>query len=105
MNGTLYKEGYLTVKGVHEDLPLFGRVKQIVCAEAGEIFLYLQPLNTNGLENHLNAYSVQPAENTRNVLIRQKDLVTHEPVQELNFEGDDYVILRRSVQALMDDTQ
>ena len=93
------------VRGVHEDLPLFGRVKQIVCTEAGEIFLYLQPLNTNGLENHLNAYSVQPVENTRDVLILQKDLLTHEPVQELNFEGNDYVISRQSVQALMDDTQ
>jgi len=105
VNGNLYKEGYLVVRGVHEDLPLFGRVKQIVCAEAGEMFLYLEPLNTNGLDTHLNAYSVQPVENRRNLLILQKDLLTHEPVQELNFEGDDYVILRRSVQALMDDDQ
>ena len=86
VNGTLYKEGYLVARGVYKDLPLIGRVKQIVCVEAGEIFLYLQPLNTNGLENHLNAYSVQP--------ILQKDLLTHEPVQKLNFEGDHYVILR-----------
>ena len=53
------------VRGVHEDLPLFGRVKQIVCAEAGKMFLYQQPLNTNGLENHLNAYSVQPVRKIR----------------------------------------
>ena len=93
------------VRGVHEDMPLFGRVKLIICAEVGEVFLYLQPLNTNGLENHLNAYSVQPTENARNLLMLQKDLLTHEPVKQLNFEGDDYVILRRSVQALMDDAQ
>ena len=102
VNGVLYREGFVVVRDVHEDLPTFGRITKIICLDAKEVFFYLQCLQTNGLNQHLNAYSVEPDLLTDKVLIPQNRLIFHEPVQELPFEGGYFVILRRSMQAWMD---
>ena len=100
VNGTLYKEGFVVVRDVRGDVPLFGRIDKIICVDTQECFFYLEALRSDGLD--LNAYSVEPDFASGKVLVKQQHLVTHEPVQELPFEGQPYVILRRSVQAWMD---
>ena len=90
------------IVGFREDLPLFGRIKQVICVDPKEILFYLQPIRTNGLDAHVNAFSVETDVIARNVLVRWKALVTHEPVQEITFEDEAYVIVRRSLQSLMD---
>jgi len=102
VNGTLYKEGFVVVRDVRRDLPLFGRIDKIICVDTQEIFFYLEALRSDGLDQHPNAYSVEPDFASGKVLVKQQHLVTHEPVQEPPFEGQPYVILRRSVQAWMD---
>lgn len=100
VNGTLYKEGFVVVRGVREDLPSFGRIEQIICVGT-DIFFYLECLRTDGLDRHLNAFSVQPDLTACRILVPQHALITYEAVQEIPFEGGQYVILR-SVQAWMD---
>lgn len=87
VNGTYYKEGFLVIRGVHKDLPSFGRIKQIICFNGREIFFFLEPFRAIGLDGHLHAYSVESDHTTANALTLQ---------------GEAYVILRRRVQAWMD---
>ena len=66
-----------------------------------EIFFSLQPIQTNAMDEHTNAYAVQTVLTARNVVVPLKDLFTHKPVQELTFDAEEFIILRRSIQAMM----
>lgn len=91
----------MVVTGVSEDLPLFGRIEQIICVEK-EMFFYLQPIKTNGFDEHVNAFSVQADVISRKILVQWNNLITHEAVQEITFEDEAYIILRRSIQSSME---
>ncbi|KAL9976736.1 hypothetical protein ACROYT_G014063 [Oculina patagonica] len=101
VNGTLYHEGFMVALDVHDDLPTFGRISKIICVHTKEVFFFVESLKTNGIDGHANASSVERDPLGVKVLIPQPELLSHEPTQELYFEGAYYVILRRSVQAWM----
>ena len=58
INGTTYRKGTVVVCGIEDDIPVFGRIMELIVTPHQECLFVICPLLTLAFQHHYHAYKV-----------------------------------------------
>lgn len=95
LNGTKYNLSSVLIIGHEDDLPLFGKVTEIIVTVSGEIVFQVNEMYTASYDNHYHAYIVTPLPHTKTIPF-QKILSFH-PLTLNILNHINYIVLKNHI--------
>ena len=77
--GTKYSVGYVVLCYYEDEMPVFGKIKDIIITPSCECLLVLTPLVSTAFNGHLHAYEVSPLAHDT-LIYRQRELADFNPL-------------------------